>query len=174
VAAPAGTRRASFGAADLLLADSRLAFSVLNEVRYRALGRVFGVSREQANLLTGVLLLMGGHEAVVVTGKVVRWRPPISGSDVVMGGFTAREAAVGMAGPSASAVSPFATLVAIALAGGLAVPTIRRAARTLRVTEHRVRMWRERSYATARDAMRGYGVASGAADSSTMLRWARV
>ena len=48
---------ADFGAGRLLLADSRLTFAVLNDARYRTLNGVFGVSREQANLLTFVLLV---------------------------------------------------------------------------------------------------------------------
>jgi len=170
VAAPAANRRADFGAADLLLADSRLAFGVLNELRYRTLGRIFGVSREQANLLTLVLMVAGGHQAATVAERLIRFPPLPSGSDVAIGGFALREAAAGMAGPSAAGVSPFATLVAIAVFGGLALPSARRAARRLRAAEHRFRAWRESQYATARHAMRDYGVASGAGASSTMLR----
>jgi hypothetical protein len=48
---------AGFGTSQLFLADSRLALAVLNHLRYQALNRAFGVSRDQANVLTVVLLL---------------------------------------------------------------------------------------------------------------------
>jgi len=55
MAATAAGPRVDFGAGQLFLADSRLAFAVLNHVRVRTLRRVFGISREDANLLTLVL-----------------------------------------------------------------------------------------------------------------------
>jgi hypothetical protein len=71
-----------------------------------------------------------------------------------MGGYVLRSGAMGMAGPRATEVSPFATLVTIAVIGGLALPTIRRAAHSMRAAEHRLRTLRERQYASARRAMR--------------------
>jgi hypothetical protein len=150
-AAPAG--RSEFGALELILADSRLAFVVLNELRYRTLGRVFGVSREQANTLTFVLALVGFSGAAEVAGRVVRAPLKLSGKDVVIGGFLGREAAVGVAGPSAAEVSPFATLMTVAVLGGLALPTLRRTVRRVRAAERRLRALRESQYATARRAM---------------------
>ena len=47
---------APFGTQQLFLTDSRMVFTVLNHLRYQALNRVFGTSREQANALTAVLL----------------------------------------------------------------------------------------------------------------------
>lgn len=136
-----------------MLSDSRLAFAVLNHVRYRVLMRVFGVSREQANLLTFILALGAGHTAVTTAGRVVRAPFRVNKSDLAIGGFAMREAAIGVAGPSASEVSPFATLLTVALAGGVAIPTLRRATRRLRAAERRVRTLRERQYSVARRAM---------------------
>src|SRR5437762_783991 len=116
--------RSDFGAGQLLLADSRLAFTVLNHVRYRVLMRVFGVSREQANLLTLVLVLTAGHGALTTAGRVVKAPLRINGTDLVAGGFLMREGAMGVAGPSAAEVSPFATLLGLAIAGGIAIPTL--------------------------------------------------
>ena len=72
--------------------------------------------------------------------------------DAVIGGFAMREAAMGASGPAAAEISPFATLMAIALLGGLAVPTLRRSLRRMRAIEHRVRSLRERQFASARRA----------------------
>ena len=152
MAAPAPSRRADFGAGDLFLADSRLLLIVLNELRHRALHRAFGVSREQANLLTWVLVLAGSDGTLRAAGRVVRAPLRLSGGDTAMGAFALREAAVGVAGPRAAQVSPFATLVTIALVGGLALPTLRRAAHRLRAAEQRLRTLRESQYASARRA----------------------
>jgi hypothetical protein len=146
-------RRSDFGAGRLFLADSRLALALLNYARHRALNRLFGVSREQANLLTFILAIGATHVTITTAGRVIRAPFRISGTDVATGGFLMREGAVGIAGPSASEVSPFATLLIIALAGGVAIPTLRRASHKLRATELRVRTLRERQYSNARRGM---------------------
>jgi hypothetical protein len=153
MAATAASSRSDFGAGQLFLADSRLAFTVVNHVRCRLLMRVFGVSREQANLLTFVLAIGASHVALTTAGRVVRAPFRVDGADVAMGGFAMREAAIGVAGPSAGEISPFATLLMIGLAGGIAIPRLRRAGRRLRVAERRVRTLRERQYSAARRAM---------------------
>ena len=152
MAATAAGPRVDFGAGQLFLADSRLAFAVLNHVRVRTLRRVFGISREDANLLTLVLLLTGTGTALTTAGRVVKAPLRISRMDAAIGGFAMREAAMGASGPAAAEISPFATLMAIALLGGLAVPTLRRSLRRMRAIEHRVRSLRERQYASARRA----------------------
>ena len=153
MAATPATSRSQFGAGELFLADSRLAFAVLNVARVRILQRLFGISPQQANLLTFVMAVTAGHTAAKTAGRVVSAPLRISGMDVAMGSFLAREGAVGVAGPSAGEISPFATLVTIGLAGGLAIPALRRLSHTLRATERRVRTLRERQYSNARQAM---------------------
>jgi len=152
MATTAASPRPGFGAGQLFLADSRLAFAVLNHVRVRALQRAFGISREQANLLTLVLLLTTTHGAVATAGRVVKAPLRLSGKDAAIAGFSMREAGIGIAGPAAAEVSPFATLISIALLGGLAMPALRRSARRLRDVEQRIRLLRERQYANARRA----------------------
>jgi len=49
-----------------------------------------------------------------------------------------------------SEVAPFVTLLGIAIAGGVAIPKLRRAAHRLRAAERRVRTLRERQYSMAR------------------------
>src|SRR6476646_8591703 len=98
MAATAASRRADFGAGDLFLADSRLLFIVLNQLRYLALRRVFGVSREQANLLTLVLVIVGTHGTLTTARRVVRAPLQLSGMDAAIGAFTVREGALGVAG----------------------------------------------------------------------------
>ena len=139
----------SFGTPQLFLSDSRLVLAVLNHLRYQALNRVFGTSREQANALTVVLLLGaadGAYEAARrISGKRLRV------SDVGLGATALREAALAVAGPRARAVPGFGTLVAVALLGGLAAPGLRRMVQRMRAAERRVRRERITRYAAARD-----------------------
>ena len=59
-----------FGPSQLFLADSRLALVLVNHLRHKALQRMFGVSRDQANVLTAVLLL--GAAKLAGTALVAR------------------------------------------------------------------------------------------------------
>jgi hypothetical protein len=147
-------RSTDFGAGQLFLADSRLAFAVLNQLRVRSLQRAFGISREQANMLTFVLALTVGHSAAITAGRVVTAPLRLSRTDGVIGGFLVREGAIGVSGPAAAEISPFATLVSIAVLGGVALPTLRRSVRKVREIEHRVRLMRQRQYANARSTWR--------------------
>jgi hypothetical protein len=144
--------KAPFGTPQLFLTDSRLVLTVLNHLRYQALNRVFGTSREQANALT-VVLLLGATDSVYEAARRISGRR-LRVSDAGLGGIALREAALGVAGPSARAVPGFGALVAFALLGGLAAPALRRAAHRMRAAERRVRSARIERYAAARDRLR--------------------
>jgi hypothetical protein len=124
-------------AAQVFISDSRLALTVLNHLRLLVLRRLFGASREQANALTFVLVLTASDASLRTARRVTRARP--SPGDATMAGFLTREAALGIAGPTARAV-PFAgMLLAGAMFAGIALPELRRAAHGIRAAEHRVR-----------------------------------
>src|SRR5204862_3622376 len=125
MAATPATSRSQFGAGELFLADSRLAFAVLNVARVRILQRLFGISPQQANLLTFVMAVTAGHTAAKTAGRVVSAPLRISGMDVAMGGFLAREGAVGGAGPSVGDISLFERLVCDGLSGCPSDPVLR-------------------------------------------------
>jgi hypothetical protein len=151
---------AGFGASQLFITDSRLALALLNHARYQALNRVFGVSREQANVLTFILVAgaaEGAYEATRRIGGMLH----VSGVDAAFGSLALRHAALGVAGPSNRAVPGFGSLVALAVVGGLAAPGLRRTAhkmrmveQRLRATEHRVRLERIKRYSAARERLR--------------------
>jgi hypothetical protein len=149
------SRGPGFGAGRLFLADARLAFGAANYYRYRTLKRAFGVEREEANLLTGVLLLTAGPPAAAATWRVVR-KPLalIGGTNAAIGAFGLREATGGIAGAGVREVPHFEALLALAIAGGVAIPQLRRATRGIRAAEHRVRERRKSMYTGARTAMR--------------------
>ena len=152
---------AGFGTSQLFLTDSRLVLAVLNHLRYQALNRAFGMSREQANVLTVVLLLGAADGAYESARRVTGKRPHVSGTDAALGAFALRGAALGVAGPIGREVPGFGALVAFALLGGLAAPGLRRTAQKMRAAEQRlraaearVRRERIRRYLAARDRTR--------------------
>src|SRR4051794_17919322 len=103
-AAPGSTSHRDPRAAQVFLGDARLAVTALNQGRHFALNRVFGVSREQANLLTFALALAVAEGAYATTRRVVEAPFPLSGSDATLGGVLAREAVLDIAGPAARKV----------------------------------------------------------------------
>lgn len=131
------------------VSDARLALTVLNELRYPALRRMFGVSREQANLLTFVLALMAARGSYDLARQVLRIRWPLSGPDTAIVGVLVREAGFAMAGPKAREVQLGGALIAFAAVGGLTLPGLRRALRGLHELEQRVREQRRRIYGSA-------------------------
>jgi hypothetical protein len=142
---------AGFGTSKLLVTDSRLAFAVLNHLRYQALNRVFGVSRDQANVLTVVLLVGAADGAFEAARRISGMRLRVSGTDAAIGAFALRDAALGIAGPSTRQVPGAGTLLALAILGGLAAPGLRRTAHRMRAAEERVRRERIRRYVAAQD-----------------------
>src|SRR4051794_27796672 len=121
-----GTPRSDFSAGRLFLADSRLAFGALNYGRHMALGRAFGGQRTQANLLTWVLVLSAGPPTLAALARAVRL--PVrfgTSTNAAVGGLALGSASRGVAGPTASAVPHFQALLALAIAGGVALPQLR-------------------------------------------------
>ena len=155
---------ADFGAGRLFLADSRLALAVLNYGRHRALNRVFGTSREEANALTFILMMLAADAAYVTARKAVRAPLNVSGADVAMGGFLMREGALGIAGPGVRGVPLLGTLLTVAVFGRVAIPALRQAAHSIRAAERRVRLQRMGQYSAAKRA--GAWVASVRGDES--------
>src|SRR3954454_8797226 len=156
-ASGASTRAAAeseFGAGRLFLIDSRIAFTLLNHARYFTLNRMFGTSREQANVLTAVLAVTAAGAAYESGQRMLRAPLRVSGADTAIGGFVLREAALGVVGPGYRNVPGLGALVAFALVGSLGVPRLRRAARDLRAAEERVRVRRISRFVAAGRAPR--------------------
>ena len=138
-------------AAATFISDARLALAFLNHARYFTLKRVFGVSREQANLLTFVLALGGLDVTAAGVRRVARAPYQLSGSDTLMGGFLLREGAFGIAGQSARRVPLAGGLLVTAMLGSLAVPELRKAAHRTLEAQQRVREQRIRIHRAERD-----------------------
>jgi hypothetical protein len=139
-----------FGAGRLFLADARLALGVLNHVRYQALERTLGISRQQANVVTFVLVLTAADLAHNVAQRLPHPHLPAP-EDAALGMLGLSNAVHGIAGAASRDIPHFKSLLALAMLGGLAAPGIR-AFRRARATEHRVRTARIRRYVEAQRA----------------------
>jgi hypothetical protein len=142
---------AGFGTSQLFFADARLALAMLDHLRYQALGRAFGVPRNQVNALTVVLLLAAADGTYEVARRISGLRPHMSGTDAALAAVALRDAGLGVAGPSARQIPGLGTLVAFAMLGGLATPGLRRMVQRMRAAEQRVRGERIRRYVAARE-----------------------
>jgi hypothetical protein len=150
--ASATTNTGGMGAGRVFLSDVRLAAGVLNYGRHIVLRRYFGVSREQANVLSFILALGAAQGALRTTRRMVSAPFRVSRGDALIGGYLVREGGLGIAGPGAREVPLFGTLLAFGMLGGLAVPEVRRALRGLRTAERRVREQRMRIYGVGQRA----------------------
>jgi hypothetical protein len=152
------TTSTEFGTSQLFFADARLVLAMLNHLRYQALHSTLGLSREQANVLTVVVLLSAADGAYEATRRITGIRPHLAGADAAIGAAAVREASLSLAGPSVRAIPGLGGLVVVALVGRFALPALRRsvqraraAEQRLRAAEQRVRRERIRRYAAARD-----------------------
>ena len=117
------------GFARLFFGDAAIVLLLLNNVRHRMVARVFGVSREDSNLVTVVAI---GSAAVATHVTATRVRRSIqrhpSLPDTAIGAAVLRGTALGIAGEPSRAVPAFGGLVALALLGRSSRP---RAARSI-------------------------------------------
>ena len=165
-AAPAPTVAAvdtnpGFSNTQLFATDARVAFGVLNHLRYQALHHFLGLSRPQANVLTAVALLSTADAAYESARRLTGIRPRVAGSDAALGVLAVREVGLGFAGPGVRRIPGLGVLLVIAMAGAVAVPRLRRVGRSaragqqaLRAAEQRMRRERAERYAAARERAR--------------------
>lgn len=136
----AGSYRAmELADAKQLVTDLRVGFMLANEARYRTLERLFGVRRDQANLLTLVvlgMLLQATHD------KADQWLRGIGGptrADAVLGAGVFKELLCEVGGPASRDTPAFGTLVVVGLVGGMSGPALRRSLRGITTFSHRAR-----------------------------------
>jgi hypothetical protein len=120
----------------LLESDIGVIYLLLNEARYRALARVFGVSREQANFATLVFVALLA-EAARARAERLRGMPGPSRSDIALSGATVRELGYIVAGATLRETPMFSTLVAIAVVWKLSGPVVTRSLHGMRTGSHR-------------------------------------
>ena len=95
-----GAGAATVSAERAFASDVRLVLAVLNQARYPLMRRVFGVSREQVNLLTFVLALSAAGATFEAIQRFIRHPWPLDGPDTAIAAAVVREAGFGIAGPN--------------------------------------------------------------------------
>jgi hypothetical protein len=123
--------------ATLLRRDLGMAFELGNEARYRVVERLFGVPREQANIITLIALGMLAQRAHARTRRLLRPRTPNSG-DTLLGAGVAREVLFDIGGPASRQAQYFGALVVFALAAHGFGPAIRNTIHGIRAAAHDV------------------------------------
>jgi hypothetical protein len=128
------------GGAVLLVSDLRVALLLLDEARYRAVHRLFGVSREESwpvTLIALVLLAQATHDKLeqTLTGPGGPTR-----ADAVLGVAALRELLTGIPGPSSRDTPLLGTLMTIAVLGAMARPGLNRAVHYIRTSSHRAQL----------------------------------
>jgi hypothetical protein len=143
------------GFARLFFGDAGIVLLLLNNARHRLVARLYGVSRDDSNLVTVVAI---GSAAVAVHGTAARVRSirryP-SGPDTAIGAAVLRETALGIAGEPSRTVPFFGALVTFALVGTSCRPALRGVVRTTRGSVLRVITAPQRLRAFARDRYGG-------------------
>jgi hypothetical protein len=97
-----------------MIGDAIMGLLLLNDVRHRVLTRVFGVSREQSNVMTVVAVGLVSEGLHSRAAKVRGARPHLSIADSAIGAMSLKEAAHGVAGPWSRSVPFFGALIAFA------------------------------------------------------------
>jgi hypothetical protein len=130
----------------LLTSDLTTLALLLNEARYRTMQRVFGLSREQANVATVVLLLAATAATHEKAMKAVKAPGGLTVPDVALTVGVAREAMHGVAGPSFDKVPLFGTLLALAALAHISRPVVSRTTHAIHTRTHKALLAFEHRY----------------------------
>jgi len=122
--------------ANLLLSDIRVASLLVNEARYRALERVLGIPRDQANVATVVAVLLVLEALQDSSTQALRKRRPPSVGEFAFGVTAAREGLYAVAGPESRESPLFASVLMLAVLGNVLRPVVSRSLRDLRASSH--------------------------------------
>jgi hypothetical protein len=120
-----------------MASDIRVGFMVVNDIRCRTFERLFGVQRDQANLLTAVALLTAAaatYDRMERLRNVPR-RP--SAGEAGLSSAIWKEALQGVAGPSSRDTRLFGTLMTLAVLGGAVGPGLEQSAHAVARASHR-------------------------------------
>lgn len=131
-----GSRADQFGGSALLLGDIRTTFMLLNALRHRVIEEVFGLPREQDNLLTLVALVMLADAVAGGTRRLRNVRGPAFGDGMLAAGALG-EVLSSVAGPSSRKTPMAGTILTLAVAGGAAGPAVLKSLRGVRTSSHR-------------------------------------
>lgn len=144
-----------FAAISLLATDLRMVFIILNQGRYRTLERYLGLSREEANVATAIIVLLLADSAYEQAARMRRMVRPPAPADMVLGAAAVRESIYGVAGTSSWEMPLAGSLVTIAVAVRLGSPVVRRSARAIQASYGHLREALDRQYGRVRELAPG-------------------
>ncbi len=121
----------------LLASDVRFAFVLVNEARCRAIQAIFGVPREQANVITLFALLLGAQALADRASRVIRAPAPSSPGELLFGAASAREVLRQISGPGVGDTPLLGTLIMFAILGTAGRRLLTQALRSLRESSRR-------------------------------------
>jgi hypothetical protein len=123
--------------ARLFVSDMTTAFLLVNDARHRAIERLLGVPRDQANVATLIAALIVAQAAQDHARRVFRAPATPAAGDMLLGTATARELLRGMAGPTSRETPLLGTLLALAVLGGPAFRAARGSLHGIRTSSRR-------------------------------------
>lgn len=126
-----------FGDSRLLVSDLRVGFLLLNNVRLRAIARLFGVGPEQANLLTFVIALWLAQGAQLQVKRLSKPPPLPSAGDGLLVGGSVQELVGWLAGPPTRDTPVLGVLLTLAVVCGTAGPVALKSVRAARAGSYR-------------------------------------
>ncbi len=127
-----------FGGARLLASDMRVGFMLINHARNRTVARLFGASRDQANLVTLVAAMVLADTVHERIQKMLRGPSVPSLGDGLFAGGSLRELLWGVAGPPARDTPLSGTLLTLAVLGGTAGPAAFKSIRAISGSSRRI------------------------------------
>lgn len=124
------------GPARLLFGDSIIAFLLLNDARHRIVARVFGVSREDSNLVTTAAIgsVANGLQGGAARVRGARVRPTVF--ELGVGGALVKETTHRVAGDWSRTTPLFGALIAVVVLEKSLGPALRGSARGVRSSVH--------------------------------------
>lgn len=127
-----------FGGGRLLLSDLRTALLLLNHARHLALRRVFGLSKEEDNLLTLIILLLAANEVHDRATRLFKFSVAPTGGDWLLATGCVEELVNRVAGPAVRQTPQLGMLLTMAVAVGRARPALTRSIHFIGGTSHRM------------------------------------
>jgi hypothetical protein len=124
-----------------MIGDALMGLLLLNDLRHRVLTRVFGISSQQANVMTVITVALVSEGVHSRAAKVRGARPHLSIADSAIGAVSLKEAAHGIAGPWSRSVPLFGALIAFAVLAKSFVPMVQASLHGAREALRDARTW---------------------------------
>jgi hypothetical protein len=124
----------------LLASDIRLANLLVNDARYRAIQAVFGVRRDQVNLVTLIAAMALADSVHKKTEQLLLGLRSPTRSDAILGVGRVNALGNGIAGPASRKTPLFGMLVGSVLVGSVGAPALGGAAHGIKAAAHEIRL----------------------------------